>query len=258
MSVQPTPHRAVNDLLEKLLSGARSVLENNFAGLYLYGSLASGDYDLQKSDVDFLVVTFDEISDEAIRSLKAMHENLWQSGGKLATKLEGCYVPLKDLRRYESSEKEYPSVNEGNFYLGRHGSDWIIQRHILRERAVAIAGASLENSIDQIQPNDLRRAVAGLLNEWWLPMLENPAFIKDDEYQAYAVLTMCRAHFTLEHGTIASKPASARWACETLDKSWTELIEQSLNWKHGEQINKLNGVLNFIRYTVNTANNRVQ
>jgi predicted nucleotidyltransferase len=258
MSVQPTPHQAVNDLLEKLLSGAQSVLQNNFAGLYLYGSLASGDFDRQKSDIDFLVVTFDEISDEGIRSLKAMHENLWQSGGKLAAKLEGSYVPLKDLRRYESNEKEYPSVNEGKFYLGRHGSDWIIQRHILREQAVAIAGAPLENSIDQVQPDDLRRAVADLLNEWWSPMLENPAFIKNSEYETYTVLTMCRALFTLEHGTIASKSASARWAQDALDESWTELIEQSLNWRYGEQINKLNEVLNFIRYTVDTANNQFQ
>ncbi|HEV8158937.1 MAG TPA: nucleotidyltransferase domain-containing protein [Pyrinomonadaceae bacterium] len=201
MSVQPTPHQAVNDLLEKLLSGAQSVLQNNFAGLYLYGSLASGDFDRQKSDIDFLVVTFDEISDEGIRFLKAMHENLWQSGGKLAAKLEGSYVPLEDLRRYESNEKEYPSINEGKFYLGRHDSDWIIQRHILREQAVAIAGAPLENSIDQVQPDDLRRAVADLLNEWWSPMLENPAFIKNSEYETYTVLTMCRALFTLEHGT---------------------------------------------------------
>lgn len=258
MSLQPTPHRDVNDLLEKLLSGAQSVLENNFSGLYLYGSLASGDFDWQKSDVDFLVVTFDKISDEAIRSLKAMHENLWQSGGKLAAKLEGSYVPLGDLRRYEANEKEYPSVNEGKFYLGRHGSDWIIQRHILREQAVAIAGAPLENSIDAIQPDDLRRAVADLLNEWWSPMLENPAFIKNSEYETYTVLTMCRALFTLEHGTIASKSASARWAQDALDGSWTELIEQSLNWRCGEQINKLNEVLNFIRYTVDTANNQFQ
>lgn len=258
MSVQPTPHQAVNDLLEKLLSGAQSVLENNFAGLYLYGSLASGDFDRQKSDIDFLVVTFDEISDEGIRSLKAMHENLWQSGGKLAAKLEGSYVPLEDLRRYESNEKEYPSVNEGKFYLGRHDSDWIIQSHILREQAVAIAGAPLENSIDQVQPDDLRRAVADLLNEWWSPMLENPAFIKNSEYETYTVLTMCRALFTLEHGTIASKSASARWAQDALDESWTELIEQSLNWRRGEQINKLNEVLNFIRYTVDTANNQFQ
>lgn len=258
MSVHPTPFEAVNNMLEKLLLGAQSVLENNFAGLYLYGSLASGDFDLQTSDIDFLVVTFDEISDEAIWSLQAMHENLWQSGGKLAAKLEGSYVPLRDLRRYEASDKKYASVNEGKFYLGRHGSDWIIQRHILREQSVTVAGASLQSSIDRIQPDDLRRAVAGLLNEWWSPMLENPAFIKDDEYQAYAVLTMCRALFTLEHGTVASKPVSARWAREKLDESWSELIEQSLNWKHGEQINKLNEVLNFIRHTVDTANNQFQ
>ncbi len=86
-------------------------------------------------------------------------------------------------------------------------------------------------------------------------MLDNPAFIKNSEYEAYAVLTMCRALFTLQNGTIASKSDSARWAREKLDDSWAELIEQSLNWRPGEQINKLSEVLNFIRYTIDAANN---
>ncbi|MBA3600955.1 MAG: DUF4111 domain-containing protein [Acidobacteria bacterium] len=95
----------------------------------------------------------------------------------------------------------------------------------------------------------------GVLNEWWSPMLQNPAWINSDEYQAYAVLTMCRALFTIENGTIASKPVSARWALETLIERWKDLIEKASAWRHGKQLNKLDETLDFIRYTVDAANN---
>ena len=37
-------------------------------------------------------------------------------------------------------------------------------------------------------------------------------------YQAYAILSMCRVLYTLEFGTVVSKPAAARWAQGTLDE----------------------------------------
>ncbi len=255
MSVYPTPFSDVNSLLDELLSGVKNILEDNFAGLYLYGSLASGDFNLETSDVDFVVVTRDEISSETISALKTMHERLAKSELKLVKKLEGSFIPQSDLRRYNQSDAEYPTINEGKFYLGRHGSDWIIQRHILREHGVTIAGLPLRDLIDTVEPNDLQQAVIGILNEWWSPMLDNPAWVRSEEYQAFAVLTMCRALFTIENGTIASKPASARWARQTLGKRWSDLIEKASAWRHGEQLDKLDDTLDFIRYTVDAANN---
>ena len=258
MFIHPTPFSDVNALLDELLSGVQNILEDNFVGLYLYGSLASGDFDLERSDVDFVVVTRDKISSEKISVLKAMHERLANSKLELATKLEGSYIPRADLRRYNQTDVEYPTLNERKFYLASHGSDWIIQRHVLREQGVTVAGLPPRDFIDVVETKDLRRAVIGILNEWWLPMLENPAWLESGEYQAYAVLTMCRALFTIGNGTIASKPVSARWAQETLGKRWKDLIEKAAAWRHCEQFNKLGETLDFIRYTVDTANRSVR
>lgn len=255
MFVHPTPFPDVNSLLDKLLSGVHNILEDNFVGLYLYGSLASGDFDLERSDVDFLVVTREAISSEKFSALEAMHERLANSELNLAKKLEGCYIPRADIRRHISGKAEYPTLNEGKFYLSGLGSDWIIQRHIIREQGVIIAGTPPRDLIDAVESSDLKRAVIGVLNEWWSPMLQHPAWINSDEYQAYAVLTMCRALFTIENGTIASKPVSARWALETLIEHWKDLIEKALSWRHGKQLNKLDEMLDFIRYTVDAANN---
>ena len=81
-------------------------------------------------------------------------------------------------------------------------------------------------------------------------MLHKPDRLRDREYQAYAVLSMCRALYTLQHGILLSKPASARWALDTLNERYATLIEQALAWPDGPQPDSLNETLALIQYTL--------
>jgi hypothetical protein len=250
---EPTSYPDVSAVLHMLLDGAQSVLGRHFVGLYLYGSLASGDFDPQTSDIDFVVVTDGDLSAESIHDLEALHVRLWKSGLKWAAKLEGAYVPLHTLRRYDPNAAPCPTINEGRFYLDQQGSDWIIQRYILREQGAAICGPSLKSAIDPVTPHDLRRAVTGVLREWWQPMLDNPSWIRNREYEAFATLTMCRALYVLEYGDIVSKRVAAHWAQQTLDTRWSPLIERAAAWPQEPQPDSLSETLEFIRYTIDRA-----
>ena len=53
---------AANALLRELYTRVRELLGEQFVGMYLDGSLTSGGFD-QDSDIDFVVVTRDEISE---------------------------------------------------------------------------------------------------------------------------------------------------------------------------------------------------
>jgi hypothetical protein len=59
----PTPYPDVNAVLHVLLSDVQTVLGNHFIGMYLSGSPASGDFAPQRSDIDFVVVTADDLPD---------------------------------------------------------------------------------------------------------------------------------------------------------------------------------------------------
>jgi hypothetical protein len=208
----PTPFPEVNEVLLDLLSQVQAILGDRFVSFYLYGSLASGDFNPYQSAIDFVVVTSDDLPDAVVKELETMHLRLASGPSKWAQKLEGVYIPKHYLPRYNPTDPPLPTINEGRFYLGQQGRDWVIQRHILREQGAVIAGPSLRDSIDPIYPDDLRKAVLAILNEWWQPMLGDPARLENPEYQPYAVLSMCRTLYTLEHGSIASKGDSARWA----------------------------------------------
>jgi len=257
-SKHPTSYPDVNETLNLLLASVKKILGNQLVGMYLYGSLSSGDFNPETSDIDFLVVTTSTLSDKAIAELRSMHQRIWKSGQKWASKLEGSYIPKRDIRSHDPHSPPCPTVNEGKFYLDKRGSDWIIQRHVIREQGTVLTGPDPKTLIDPVSPEDIRHAVKGVLQEWWFPMLEDPSWLKNhgSEYHAFAILTMCRALYALEHSTIVSKPMAARWALKELGERWSQVIERSLSQPVGSEDPDLyHESLAFIRFTMNTVRN---
>ena len=116
-------------MLRLLLAEAQKTLGQDFAGMYLYGSLSSGDFNPRSSDIDFLIVTARELPQERVQALKEMHARIAASGLEWAKELEGSYIPLADLRRYDPAHAMHPSIGvDWDFGVNSHGSDWIIQR----------------------------------------------------------------------------------------------------------------------------------
>ena len=83
----PQSNLEVRKVLQMLLAEVQSTLRDDFVGLYVHGSLASGDFATQRSDIDFLVVTKKELNREMLPALEAMHIRITQNGGKWATRL---------------------------------------------------------------------------------------------------------------------------------------------------------------------------
>ena len=246
-----TPYPEINLVLEALLLDAQAILGEHFIGLYLHGSLAYGDFNLQTSDIDFLVITDGVIPAETFLALKAMHARLFLSGLAWAQKIEGAYIPKDILRHHDPNAAPIPWLGvDGHFALEKLGSDWILQRWILREKGIVVAGPPLQPLIDPVSADELREAVRGSLRDWWSPPFPSPERFASSEYQAYAVLTMCRSLYVLEHGRIASKPEAARWALETLGEPWHALVAAAADWRPGMEFDQLEEVMMFIQFTL--------
>lgn len=251
MNTNPTPHQDVNHILNLLLTDVKEVLGEQFVGMYLYGSLSSGDFNPDSSDIDFLVVTEDILPETIVSELEAMHNRIWKTRSKWTAKLEGSYVHKDLIRRHDPNGAPCPTVNEGKFFVDKRGSDWIIQRHVIRECGVVLDGPDPKTLIDSVNPNDIRRAVMGILNEWWFPMLDDPTWLREKEAgdRSFAVITMCRVLHALEHGTIVSKPNAVQWARSQLDEQWMRLIDKAVAVsQHKEMDISLNETVEFIRF----------
>ena len=92
----PTPFPEVNAILQELLESVKGVLGSHFIGMYLEGSLANGDFD-QDSDIDFVVVTDEDVSENLFSVLKRMHERIATIDSWCAIQLEGSYISQYDV-----------------------------------------------------------------------------------------------------------------------------------------------------------------
>jgi len=244
----------VNAVLSEVLSGASSVLGSELVGAYLHGSLASGDFDPITSDVDLVVVTSRELPDATVSALAAMHDAIASGGRRWAQRLEASYIPLAALRRHDPARAMHPRIGIGSPLARKpHGSSWTIERYILRERGVTLVGPPPRELIDAVTTAELKGAVAGVLRDFWALQLDDAEFLRTREYQAFGVLTMCRALHTLECGAVASKPTAARWAIQTLDAPWPAIVLRALAWSHEDQPDGLEETRALIRVTLERA-----
>jgi len=249
----PTRYEDINLFLQTLLHSVRAVLGEYFIGMYLYGSLASGDFDPGRSDIDPLVITSRGLPENLISDLEVMHKRIYKSGSEWATRMSGAYIPLDAMRAYSPTGPACPLFNRDEFLVARPDIDWVIHRHILYTSGVVIIGPSLQSIIDPVRPDELKEAALTLLRDNWTPWLDNSDFFLGVGYQPFVVLTMCRALYTLKHGTVVSKLRSAEWIIANSDRKWTRLIKQAMAWHHGDPPGDIRQTQEFMRYILKEA-----
>jgi hypothetical protein len=253
---QPTPYPDINALLHEVLSNVQTILGNHFIGMYLDGSLTSDAFD-QASDIDFVVVTDEEIAGALFGALQVMHERIAAMDSPWAIQLEGSYISQRALRRYDPAHALHPNIERGrdeHLKMVHHDAAWVIHRYILRQRGMALTGPPARTLIDPISPTDLRQAMLSMLPAWAVPLLHDPAPMQARGYQSFIVLSLCRVLYTLHYGTVVSKPAAARWAQEALGERWGPLIQRALAGRHNPDsetsAEDASGTLEFLRYTL--------
>src|SRR5262245_21711316 len=174
--------------------------------MYLYGSLSLGDFDPASSDVDFLVVTAEDLPREALERLRQLHADLAASGLPYAARLEGSYIPRAALRHFDPSNARHPTIGtDWPFRVEEHGRNWILERAIVRERGVVVAGPSPATLIDPVSPEELRAAICEQILGVWRTRADDEDWLRPKAYQAFSVLTLCRALYALQHGSLVSK-----------------------------------------------------
>ena len=155
-----TPFEDVNAVLHELLWRVRAILGDQFVGMYLYGSLSLGDFDPASSDVDFLVVTADELPQELLERLRQMHAEIAGSGLPYASRASKDRTFPARLATLRPEQRSSPHVGaDWPFGVGEHGSNWILERAIVREHGVALSGPPPQTLTDPVSPAELRAAV---------------------------------------------------------------------------------------------------
>jgi len=258
----PTVFPDLNAVLRELVASVQAILVENFCGLYLLGSFAVGDADTH-SDVDFLVVTHDEVSDEQLAALQTMHARMYALDVPWAQHLEGSYVPKNSLRRVDPSRSPLLYLDNGATELvwDNHFNTAVV-RWSLREHGVVLEGPETSTLVEPVSAAQLRDEALAGMREYadWAPE-PTKAGPMSRWKQPYLVLTFCRLLYTLTEGRVGSKREAGEWALRNLGPEWASLVQGALDdrpdpWARVNQQaepDALDRTLAFVDYTLGEA-----
>ncbi len=221
-----TPFEDVNALVSLISEGVRAVLGPKLLGLYLSGSLATGGFQHDVSDVDLVAATAAEIDGREFDRLKAMHEEVARTSEDWGHRVDVAYVSAAALMG-GLSDYRYPAIfGHDPLHWERSVSDLILTRHVLWKCGVTLFGPPPSTIVAPVPREDLARVVQEACIGEWRGYIEDIHTCKE---QAFWTLLMCRALFTVRQGDVVSKPAAAAWARQTLPE-WSAAIQRALSW----------------------------
>ena len=89
--------------LKRVAEDLSDILKSNFVGFYVMGSFVMGDWDPEKSDIDFVVVTRKPLNKRESLEIGKLHQALSKSD--LGKKLDGAYAYLEQLQQKRFEER---------------------------------------------------------------------------------------------------------------------------------------------------------
>lgn len=222
-----TSDTEIDGLLSRLTDDIRRSLDDSLVGLYLYGSLVTGDFDEKNSDIDLLAVVRSDVVGHDFDRLDVMHERFIEDHPAWDDRIEVAYVSAPALRRFKTETNNIAVVSPGEpFHLKEAGKDWLINWYVVREIDVTLFGPSPRTLIPEISKAEFVEGVRDQSRDWaeWVYRMRHRG------EQSYAVLTMCRALYACTHGEQVSKKVAALWA-QTYLPQWASLIQRAWNWR---------------------------
>ena len=229
----PPAYRAeIGALLERFRAGLDDLLGVRLLALYVYGSLARGGFDPDRSDIDMLAVLDTSLTEEEGRALERLHRNLVaEPFRRWDDRIEVQYAHREGLRRFRDSPFRMANISPGEpFHFIRADRAWTCNWYFaqedgltLLERGVTRTGitdppVSVQEFVDAV-----RDSVAA-----WRQNVQNTR--RSRPYQGYAILTLSRALYTVATGRQISKPAAMEWVCET-HPEWAEAVRAAWTWR---------------------------
>ena len=214
-------------MLDELVTSVQVALGETFVGACLQGSFALGDFD-RHSDVDFVIVVADELTDHQVDRLQAIHKRIYALPSEWAQHLEGSYFPAAALRDFDQRGTPLWYLDHGSQSLARSDHcNTLVVRWVVREHRVLLAGSSLAALIDPVPVDALREEIRTTIRDWGRQILDDPGPYRNRFYQAYIVLNFSRMLHDLVEGRPGSKRAGAAWVKATLDPAWSALIDRA-------------------------------
>jgi len=190
----------------RLLAALRDRLlaRGDLVGVYLYGSLVTGDFSPARSDIDVLVMLEREPGKAAVGELRRMHLELARGDagagrGGVAGRLHCLYV---------SAEAPADPGRDRAYWFGDRMTRWrlkVLTRAELFSGGMALHGPWPPPGMAPVPAAELRAAVRAEITGYWRAMARRRRCWLADSWVDFGLITLPRAEAVLVTGDLITK-----------------------------------------------------
>lgn len=253
----PTSYKDINAITALFSRRLQQIFDEQLVGFYLTGSLTYGGFNRATSDLDFVVILKQPLSDDRRRQIKLMHAAAEGRYPEWARRIEVPYILQELLGDTKPPTMPQPCFNAGELWEPDpiYSDNWLVDMYALRQYGVALLGPEPQSLIPSIKMEDVRQVSNHDLHTKWQQKLDSPEPFGDGKHwsveliQAYSVLTMCRKLYRAQNDGSDAKPIAAQWAKEKYPE-WKNLIEKAENWRVGQPMGPQEKVLDFMKFAL--------
>ncbi|HDR7322759.1 nucleotidyltransferase [Bacillus toyonensis] len=214
----------VKQLMEQYIVGLKEIfLDGKIVGVYVYGSIALGAFHIETSDVDFVAVLNDSVNEAEKQQIVELHKKMSES--TLGKRMDGMYIPLADLGKYNHEINEYVYCADGKANIG-HWDINAVTWWTLKNQGITVIGKEVEDLPLQIKWDDVVNTMQYNVEQYWSEKAKQPYLFFIEEWVESAVVTMGRILYTLDHKTIVSKDRGLQYLLERSAKEWEPLLKE--------------------------------
>ncbi|MFD3473650.1 nucleotidyltransferase domain-containing protein [Streptomyces sp. NPDC058695] len=188
---------ATTDLLDRFLTGLRETLPAPFS-LWAHGSLAGGDYQEGRSDLDLIAVVPHPLKPDEETRLATLHEGI-DAELPLAAHLHCSYMPRGDL---DDPDRTHFTWAHREAYARTVTP---ITRRELHTYGLVLHGDPIAGTLPPVEDRTLREYILTDLTGYWRPRTGRPELWLENVWVDLGLMVLARATVTLRDGTLVSK-----------------------------------------------------
>ncbi|HET7580803.1 MAG TPA: aminoglycoside adenylyltransferase domain-containing protein [Bacillales bacterium] len=216
---------SVKQQLASFTDKLKALLGDRLIGVYLHGSLAMEDFNINSSDIDLLAVVHDGLSSDV---KKLLIEKLMDDSGA-PFPLEISFLTKEQLHPWRHPcpyelhfSEEWRERYSNGFIEPTTQTDEDLAGHfiVLRNRGMVLFGPPIEEVFPEVPSRDFLDSVLSDL-DW---SLDDNAIDKP----GYAILNHCRTYAFLLEGLVISKGEGGEWMLEKVPDAMCSVVEQAI------------------------------
>ena len=259
--------KGLHDIINEFIGVLDERFPDIIQGVYIYGSAVLGDFHFSKSDIDFIVLSDIEFTEEDVRIIEEIHSFMEKTQKR--PNLNGIYITWDKIGKLQDEISPYPYTCDGKVDVGYfecNGVTWFQ----LKNQAKCFRNTIKYVMDFNIDMDKLLWELIDNMNSYWKGILQkykkyavthgaiNSIINEDIEW---SVLGVSRQYYTFKEKNVVCKAEAGIYAIDNVPYRFNKILQEALNIRREEgdslyrsKVKRLKDTIDFMEYVIKECN----